>query len=59
MRVTDVDSFVKNLKEAGVKVASVGEEPITLNNNNVKTCILSDPNNFFFQLMAAPPPRQP
>jgi len=59
MRVTDADSFVKNLKEAGVKVASVGGEPITLNNNNVKTCILSDPNNFFFQLMAAPPPRQP
>ncbi len=55
VRVADEELFVKNLKEAGVAVASVGGEPITLN-NNVKTCILRDTNNFFFQIMSAAPP---
>ena len=49
VRVADEELFVKNLKEAGVAVASVGGEPITLN-NNVKTCILRDTNNFFSRL---------
>ncbi len=55
VRVADEEAFVKNLKDAGVAVASDGGEPITLN-NNVKTCILSDGNNFFFQIMSAAPP---
>ena len=54
VRVTDASSFVKNLQAAGVKVASTGGEPISLN-NNVTTCILSDTNNFFFQIMSAAP----
>lgn len=53
MRVTDAIVFVKHLQE-GVKVASAGGEPILLN-NNVITCILSDPNDFFFQIMSAAP----
>jgi catechol 2,3-dioxygenase-like lactoylglutathione lyase family enzyme len=54
VRVTDAGSFVKNLQAAGVKVASTGGEPISLN-NNVTTCILTDTNNFFFQIMSAAP----
>jgi catechol 2,3-dioxygenase-like lactoylglutathione lyase family enzyme len=57
-RVTDEESFVANLQAQRVKVASDGGEPLTLN-NNVKTCILSDPdNNFFFQIMSAATPRK-
>ena len=54
LRVTDAGSFVKNLQAAGVKVASTGGEPISLN-NNVTTCILSDASNFYFQIMSAAP----
>jgi catechol 2,3-dioxygenase-like lactoylglutathione lyase family enzyme len=55
--VLDVDALLQNLKTAGVPVASVGGEAVSIGDRHF--VILRDPDNFFFQLVPQPPAAAP
>ena len=52
--VSDFDADFSKLRAAGVPVASVGGEAVTIGGNR-RAVILRDPDGFFFQLLTAPP----
>lgn len=52
--VSDVDALLATLKDARVPVVSVGGQAFNLGGRHF--VILRDPDNFFFQLVPAPPP---
>ena len=53
LRVADMDSLLKTLKEGGGTVVSTGGEPVAI--GNLKIAIVRDPNNLFLELMSTPP----
>ena len=56
LRLKDLDATMTKLKAAGFPVISTGGEPATLN-GGVRAFIMPDPNNLYFVLMQAAPPR--
>ena len=56
LRLRDLDKTIGTLKTAGSTVVSTGGEPATLQ-GGARAAIMPDPNNLFFVLIQAAPPR--
>jgi catechol 2,3-dioxygenase-like lactoylglutathione lyase family enzyme len=54
LRVRDIDALVKKLKAGGASVVAPDGEPVSL--GAIKIAIVRDPNNFYLELIGAPPP---